>query len=186
MQVYIKHGKTEHIKITLKWCRFDFIFWRNSYIVLTTGFIRDRGNRPPNCRKQVSPSPILQVKHSQICQGKKGKTEGVSTFYKNEHVCPAFRDRSNHWIHTEPSKQTRVHPSPNRGKKQGAGERKGVRYRAGLVGDVLLGEADPVLDAGPVRVSVGVYFRLGEGSFHFLCIKNSFFYFLSGTNRCFC
>jgi hypothetical protein len=27
--------------------------------------------------------------------------------------------------------------------------------------------------------------NIAEGSFHFLCTKNSFFYFLSGANRCF-
>jgi hypothetical protein len=27
--------------------------------------------------------------------------------------------------------------------------------------------------------------NVAEGSFHFLCMKNSLFYFLSGANRCF-
>jgi hypothetical protein len=27
--------------------------------------------------------------------------------------------------------------------------------------------------------------NVAEGSFHFLCTKNTFFYFLSGANQCF-
>jgi hypothetical protein len=35
-------------------------------------------------------------------------------------------------------------------------------------------------------VRLGMEKNVFEGSFHFLCTKNSFFNFLSATNRCFC